>query len=195
MNDTYARLVEFYAKGDLPWDQALPPPEVIAAVQERGAGRALDLGCGTGRAARYMAARGWHVDAVDYVSQAVEMARERSADYPTITYHAASVTDLHFLQPAYDFALDVGCGHSLDALDSYAAEVARLLMPDGLFLLYGRLRKPEETGADSRPRGFVEHDVMRAFERDFRLEKIERGVTDVRGEIWSSAWFWWRRST
>ncbi len=189
------RMTQFYQQGDLPWDQELPPPEVVEMVKSLPAGRALDLGCGVGRASRFMAARGWHVDAVDFVPQAIDMARERSADFPTITYHAASVTDLHFLHPPYDFAVDVGCGHALsgDMLTAYVDEVARLLKPDGLFLLYGRIQKsgePNEFG----PRGFVEEEALAVFERCFRLEKIERGVTDVRGEVWSSAWFWWRRN-
>ncbi len=187
------RMMQFYEQGDLPWDQELPPPEVIEAMEMLPAGRALDLGCGVGRAARYMAARDWHVDAVDFVPQAIEMARSRSTQFPTIHYHTASVTDLHFLQPPYDFALDVGCGHALsgEMLNAYVAEVARLLRPEGLFLVYGRLQKagePNEFG----PRGFVEAAALTAFERHFRLEKMERGVTDVRGEVWSSAWFWWR---
>lgn len=191
MNDTFERLTQFYADGNMPWDQPLPPPEVIAVMGTLTAGRALDLGTGTGRAARYMAERGWFVDAVDFVPQAIEMARERSADFPTITYHVGSVTDLHFLHPPYQFALDVGCGHSLDAQAPYADELARLLEPNGLFLLYGRLR--DETEEDKRPRGFIEKEVIAAFERAFTLDKMERGLTEVRDEVWPSAWFWWRR--
>ncbi len=194
MNDTFERLQEFYERGALPWDQELPPPEVIAALESLTAGRALDLGCGVGRAARYMAARGWHVDAIDFVPKAIELARERSADFSTITYHTASVTDLHFLHPPYDFALDVGCGHSLEGeqLRTYADQLARLLTPNGLFLFFGRIREPlrEE---ENRPRGVHENELFAAFERAFRLEKMERGETDVRGEVWPSAWYWWRR--
>ncbi|NTU83074.1 MAG: hypothetical protein HGA45_27510, partial [Chloroflexales bacterium] len=38
-----------YREGDLPWEAPLPPPEVLAAAERLPPGRALDLGCGSGR--------------------------------------------------------------------------------------------------------------------------------------------------
>ncbi len=44
-------------------------------------GRALDLGCGTGRDAVYLASLGWEVTAVDHLPDALERARQLEAKY------------------------------------------------------------------------------------------------------------------
>ena len=75
---TIDKFQERYESGRIPWDHELPPPEVISALAERPAGRALDLGCGLGRAAIYLAQRGWQVDAVDFVPLAIEQASQRA---------------------------------------------------------------------------------------------------------------------
>ena len=41
-------------------------------------GRVLELGCGHGRNALWLAGRGCHVDAVDFSAQAIDWARERA---------------------------------------------------------------------------------------------------------------------
>ncbi len=42
-----------------------PAPEFAAALADAAPGRALDLACGSGRHARWLAERGWDVTAVD----------------------------------------------------------------------------------------------------------------------------------
>jgi 2-polyprenyl-3-methyl-5-hydroxy-6-metoxy-1,4-benzoquinol methylase len=66
-----------YQERNLPWDLPLPPPEIVALAGELPPGRALDLGCGVGRTAIYLAAAGWSVDGVDFVPEAIQMAEER----------------------------------------------------------------------------------------------------------------------
>ncbi len=66
---------ERYAAHDLVWG-AEPNrflAEELAALPAQG--RALDLACGEGRNAIWLAKRGWQVTAVDYSSVAVERAR------------------------------------------------------------------------------------------------------------------------
>ena len=63
--------MERYASGVIPWDDDLPPPELMALVEKQPAGRALDLGCGYGRSSIYLAQHEWEVDGLDFVPQAV----------------------------------------------------------------------------------------------------------------------------
>ena len=128
----YERLLEFYQAGPVPWDQPDPPPEVLATVSALSNGRALDLGCGLGRAALYMARSGWEVDGVDFVPQAIEEATaraERAGLAERAHFYVSSVLELDFLHGPYDFALDVGCAHSFgpDELQAYRRELVRLL--------------------------------------------------------------------
>ncbi len=106
------------------------------------------------------------------------------------------MTDLDFLAGDYDFVLDVGCGHALNAegFDHYHAHIKRLLRPGGKYLLYARLRE-EEHIPEEGPKGMPEELLRTTFSDGFELVKVERGITEVEGmEPWESAWFYFKRA-
>jgi SAM-dependent methyltransferase len=171
----------------------LPPPEVQETAGSLAPGRALDLGSGYGRAAIYLAARGWQVDGVEFVEDAVDEARRRASQAGvSARFHLAPVTDLNFLTPPYDLALDVGCLHSLDdaGLAAYHAGLIRLLRPGDTFLLFARL----SGSGEAQERGIEERRLAERFGHGFSLERVKRGQTVMAGgESWPSAWFWFIR--
>ncbi|KAB8142569.1 class I SAM-dependent methyltransferase [Chloroflexia bacterium SDU3-3] len=189
----FASFQQRYRAGDMPWDAELPPPEVIAIARELAAGRALDLGCGAGRACMHLARAGWQVDGVDYVPEAVAMAAERvraAGVAEQVQLHVGSVADMAFLAGPYDLAVDVGCLHGLGDSErrAYAAEVARLVRPGGTLLLFAHHGAPGE-GPARMPHGVVEPLFAAAFE----LAAAVSGVTEVRGTRLDSAWYTMRR--
>jgi trans-aconitate methyltransferase len=58
-----------YRIGVTPWDGPGIPAPLMAEAESARPGIAVDLGCGTGRQARYLASRGWSVAAVDYLTE------------------------------------------------------------------------------------------------------------------------------
>lgn len=198
MDDRYRRLRERYESGDVPWDADLPPPEVIESVEALPPGRALDLGCGYGRTAIYLARRGWQVDAVDFVDLALAEARRRATTAGVeVAFHNASVTDLSFLDGLYDLAVDVGCGHALDeaGLRAYRDELCRLLRPGALFLFFARIRDEAAGEEGESPRGLDESLFRQCYFVGFDLVRYEPGITEMEdGGTWQSAWFWLRRA-
>ena len=68
---------ERYAGTDLIWS-AGPNQFVEAELEDLSPGRALDLACGEGRNARWLATRGWQVTAMDFSPVAVEKGRQLS---------------------------------------------------------------------------------------------------------------------
>jgi SAM-dependent methyltransferase len=198
---TFARMTARYEAGGVPWDQPLPPPEVTELADALAPGRALDVGCGYGRAALYLAGRGWQVDAVDFVPQAVAETGARVAAAgltDRVRVFEAAVPDLAGLAGPYDLALDVGCAHGFTAaiLSPYRAELARLLRPGAVFALFCRLRPGDDpTEPESGPRGLVEAELRATFADGFRLERAAYGAsTSGGGPEWPSAWFWWVRT-
>ncbi len=132
-----------YWRGNVPWDSGIVPPEIIAWTDGKPTGRALDLGCGTGTTALYLAARGWQVVGVDFVPQAIRQAQRKAqkASSGGATFHIADVSRLDFVEPPFDLVIDIGCLHGLDAAqrERYAAHVIRLMRAGATFLLYAFL--------------------------------------------------------
>ena len=69
---------ERYAAAAMVWDTN-PNQFVVEACSKLRPGRALDLGAGEGRNARWLAGRGWKVTAVDFASIAVGRISSRAA--------------------------------------------------------------------------------------------------------------------
>ena len=92
---------ERYRATSLVWG-AEPNRWVAAHLSELIPGRALDLACGEGRNALWLASRGWSVIAVDFSSVAIEKARALSADVDwvcadALTYVPPAPVDLTVL--------------------------------------------------------------------------------------------------
>lgn len=201
MNDSrFERFANRYAEGNVPWDDDLPPPEVIELAAELAPGRALDLGCGYGRTSIYLARLGWQVDGVDFVPTAVAEAHKRASTAGVADrtrFHTGSVTRLDFLHPPYDLAIDVGCMHSLEPeeLAAYHAELLRLLPSGAQFLLFARLRDPAVEPDENGPRGILLTTIEAQFGTGFELIRSAHGRTDMAdGRSWGSGWFWFKRT-
>ena len=195
----HERMEEIYESGSIPWDQQDPPPEVVDIVASLPVGRALDLGCGLGRASIYLAQRGWQVDGVDFVRQAIKQARLRATQAGVtkqVNFFQSPVTQMDFLEGPYDFALDVGCAHGLNEKDlfDYHQELVRLLKPGAVFLLFAHLN--EENTAPEEQNWMDESNLRKIFANTFQFEKVEYGQTQVNDQTpWRSAWFWFRKDT
>lgn len=172
--DTFTRMELLYrGGGQVPWDRELPPPEVIALAAELPPGRALDLGCGYGRASIYLAQHGWMCDGVDFIPEAVAGARMRAATANVADralFHTLPVTDLASLAPPYDLAVDVGCMHNLARRRS-----PRVRGGSGAARRRGRLVRP------LRPR--AEHQHGRSPERRGRSDDPRALHPGLRGGV------------
>ena len=190
VDGVYAKMADRYARGDVPWDSPLPPPEVQEFVASHPTGWALDLGCGYGRASLYLAQNGWDVDGIDIVPQAIDGAIERGKVAGVeARFHCHSITDLSFLDGAYDYAIDVGCAHNLSEplWRLHHAELKRLLRVGATYMIYGRVLGVKDWGID-------EPTLLPIMEEGFRLVKREPGVTHMAdGESWASVWLWFER--
>ena len=98
-----------YAASDSVWG-AEPNRWVRAYCERLPVGRALDLGCGEGRNARWLARLGWQVHAVDYSDVAVARGRELAAtEKPSVAarirWSVADVTTLPVRRRSLDLVL------------------------------------------------------------------------------------------
>ena len=158
-----------YGLGVRPWDRDGPVPEIVAVAGDLAPAWALDLGCGTGAQAVYLAAEGWDVVAVDAVPRALSAARRRaSAAGVTVDFRRGDVADLEALRIGdVGLAFDRGCFHGLPdaARDGYARGVTAVTRPGAVLLLMA-FRGPTGPGL---PRGASPEEVRERFGPPWRL--------------------------
>jgi cyclopropane fatty-acyl-phospholipid synthase-like methyltransferase len=141
-----------YRVGFTPWDNDEVPHELVALVEGDNAlspGRALDLGCGTGTQAVYLARHGWHVTALDVVDRALRRARARGAAAGVEVewvHHDVGRLSERGLEPGVTMVLDRGCYHGLSkaSREGYARGVEAVAAPGTTLLLmsFAPNRKP-----------------------------------------------------
>jgi SAM-dependent methyltransferase len=115
------------------------PDENLAGWFSEGlltAGRALELGCGNGRNASYLAGQGCTVQAIDFSARAVEWARQRTqAAGATVTFQCCTIFEAALDSEYFDLVYDSGCFHHLapHRRRDYVSLVHRVLKPGGSF--------------------------------------------------------------
>jgi SAM-dependent methyltransferase len=161
-----------------PWDTGVSPPELLEFIANHPAGRALDMGCGTGTNAITLGDAGWQVIGVDFAGRAVRAAqkRVRSAGLSErVQIFRDDVSKLERIGGPFDLILDIGCYHGLpeEAQAGYRRNVERLLAPARYWLMYTRCR-PESVAAV----GTSEAHIRRLKER-WKLVNREDGFDRV----------------
>src|SRR5262245_52578478 len=148
-----ARWDERYEKGDTPWETGRPSSELQRVVAESSIRpcRALELGCGTGASAVWLAQEGFDVTALDLSSGAIERAQQHADEAGVcVRFLVADVLDPPpELAGPFDFFFDRGCYHVVRREDvaAYLKTLHRLTWPGSLGLvLAGNAREPHEPG-------------------------------------------------
>jgi SAM-dependent methyltransferase len=174
-----------YATDDLPWDSGHPDPSLVEAVRAGliAPGRTLDIGCGLGTDARFLASRGFDVVGVDIAPNAIEKARARPdpgrCRFEALDFMAADPPGAPF-----DVVYDRGCWHVFDEPEeraAFAAKVAALLAPGGRWLsLIGSTEGPARPGPPRRSARDIAAAIEPVLEirelraTEFDLERLER---------------------
>ena len=184
--------------GPLQWESENPVGALVELFDRPGSEprTVLELGCGDGVNAVFMASRGCEVTAVDVSATALEMARAKQREAGVeVEWVEGDVFELEPPTEPYELVFDRGLLHHLPVFrfEDYKALVAERLAPDGRFhlichhvstrptvaldstyggamgKLLGLLTGPlVETGC-----GFTEDELREIFSDRFELESIE----------------------
>lgn len=167
-----------YQDNDIPWDRTRPDSNLIDSIQQFSIppGRVLDLGCGTGINALWLAQHGFETTGLDCSPTAIQKAEQRAAEHgAAITWITADFMTADLSGP-FDLVFDRGCFHCFDSLDQrkdFARRVHDLLTDDGLWLsLIGNADDaPREVG----PPTLSAAEIAEAVESCFEIVSLRAG--------------------
>ena len=163
---------------------AKPNRFLVAEVAGLEPGSALDLACGEGQNAIWLAQLGWTVRGVDYSGVAIEKARARaSRDGVDVDFVQADLVTYKPEAAAFDLVLVLYLHIPEGERHAIHARAARAVAPGGTFLLVGHDRTnltegvggPTDTGLLYTP-----EDVAAELD-DLEIERAERVLRDVAG--------------
>lgn len=129
-----------YIQSDTPWDSGVPSQHLKSFLAESKVkpGRVLELGCGTGTNAIFLAQSGFDVTAVDLSSAALELAREKAAQAKVkINFVEADVTAMPNLGGPFPFIFDRGTYHVVRKINlpGFQSMLANMVEPSGFYLV------------------------------------------------------------
>jgi len=175
---------ERYEKGDTPWDTGQPSSELQRVIAEAAIApcRAIDLGCGTGTNAVWLAQLGFDVTAADLSPQAIGRAGQRAslAGVPVRFLVADVLNPPAELTGPFDFFFDRGCYHVVrrEKVDAYLTTLQALTRPGAIGLvLTGNAREPHDPGPPVVSEEQIRAELGSLFDivqlREFRFDQVE----------------------
>jgi 2-polyprenyl-3-methyl-5-hydroxy-6-metoxy-1,4-benzoquinol methylase len=180
----------------IPWNVETPPEAMVELVRSGGIRpcKTIDLGCGAGNQAVYLAGMGFSMTGIDSSPAAIEIAREHAGKKGiAVNFIVADVLgDLHEVQEKFDFAYDWELLHHIypEQRETYVANVHRLLNEGGKYLSVCFSENDTQFGGSGKYRktalGTVlyfssEDELQKLFEKHFSI--LELKTIEISGKF------------
>jgi SAM-dependent methyltransferase len=173
-----------YREGTPPWETGIPAGELVRVIEEGlvPRGTALELGCGTGADAVYLAQKGFEVTAVESSPTALDRARTRAELAGAwIRFVLDDAFRFARICGPFDLVYDAGFYHFIrrHELDRFLDLLWRVTCPGSYyFTLAGATGEEAEGGPPQVSETQIRLELGRLFEfihlRPFRFESPQR---------------------
>jgi cyclopropane fatty-acyl-phospholipid synthase-like methyltransferase len=133
-------------------------------------GRAIDLGCGEGSNAIYLANRGFEVTGVDFSPTAIKRAENNAnTEGVEVTFLEDDLTNLHHIGGTFDLLVDFGALNDLNEGDRnlYMKNVFPLTHPGSYFILM------------SFTKSLSPAEVEKRFGDQFNIENLKKQTESI----------------
>lgn len=186
------RFNHLYNTGETPWELERADRDLMAFVESHPLppSRAMDLGCGTGSNAIWLAQQGFQVTGVDFSAPALERARQKAEN---------AGLDIPFVQKdflkekvdpiGFEFLFDRGCFHSFDEKENrraFAENAHAHLTKNGLWLSF--LGNADAPPRDTGPPMRSAFDIILAVEPFFEILWLKSSFFDSERENPARNW-------
>lgn len=173
-------------KEALPWDTGEPAPELVAHFEtlDKPPARVLEIGCGTGTNAIWMAQQGCKVIGTDVSPAAIDMASKKLQAATGIDVEFA-VHDILAESPVapgtVDFVFDCGVYHIMDTgkRKLFAERVGEALSTDGFWLCNAGCADEVRENLNEGPPQLKASDLVNNIEPEFEIFKLERSTFTI----------------
>lgn len=166
---------------EIPWDIGVPSEHLIDLVEKKKLKpcQALDICCGTGTEAIYLAKKGFEVSAIDVSKKAIKIAELKAEEAKVnVDFRVGNVLEMPFQDESFDFVNDRGCFHAFapEYRKWFADEVSRVMKARGRYLL--RCFSDKEPG-DWGPHRISRQEIRNTFSDLFEICSV--GDVELRG--------------
>ena len=183
MDEIYRRI----PKEEIPWNMEEPPKELTALVEGGKVApcKTIDMGCGAGNYAIYLAGKGFDVTGVDISAAAVKIAEDNAKKKGVICKFTAAdlLGELKEVEGTFDFAYDWEVLHHIypEQREKYVQNVHGKLNPKGCYLSLCFSEKSSQFGGEGKyretPLGTTlyfssEEELRGLFEPYFIIEEL-----------------------
>jgi 2-polyprenyl-3-methyl-5-hydroxy-6-metoxy-1,4-benzoquinol methylase len=167
-------------EGNPPWDIGRPQKEFIRLAEDGEiSGKVLDVGCGTGENALYLAGLGFEVWGIDAAPSAIKKAKEKAKERGiTVNFLVSNALELQSLKNKFDTITDCGLFHvfSDEERPIYAASLSSALHPGGkYFMLCFSEHEPGSYG----PRRVTQAEIRAAFSKSWKINYIREAELET----------------
>ncbi len=196
IKDQMEKIYKNMAIDDIPWN-IKTPPDVLENLVRTGKitpCKTIDLGCGTGNYAIYLAGEGFDVTALDISSSAIKIAKNNASQKGIdCNFIVADILgDLKQIQSTFNFAYDWELLHHIfpSNREKYIRNVYRLLNPGGQYLSvcfseenlqFGGVGKYRKTPLETVLYFSSENELRVLYESFFKVKELK--TIEIRGKF------------
>jgi 2-polyprenyl-3-methyl-5-hydroxy-6-metoxy-1,4-benzoquinol methylase len=164
-----------------PWDIGRPQKEIVQLEQAGEiVGSVLDVGCGTGENALYLAAQKHEVWGIDFTPAAIKKAEQKAAQRNiTATFLVLNVLELHTLGRTFDTVIDSGLFHALSDEDRrvFVNDLKSVIRVGGTYYM---LCFSELEPGDYGPRRVTQAEIRDSFLDGWHINYIRPATMEGR---------------
>ena len=141
----------------------------------------LDVGCGAGQNAIYLASRGFDVTRVDVSAKAIAIAKENADEAGVdVTFITLDALDIGTLAKKFDTVTDFGLLHNIvgDDRKSYVRALGEVCVSQGQFLMlcFGDQAGEYEVYPNRYPRPMSQDEIRAIFSEGWHIDWCRMGM-------------------
>lgn len=173
----------WYKFGKPPWIINEAQPDLVAAVEKGDVcgPTILDVGCGNGDNAIYLASVGFHVTAVDVSAKAIEIAKQKASNAGVeVTFIALDALKIGTLNKKFDTIIDSGLYHNISggSRERYVHALSDVCVRKGQFIMlcFSDLAGEYDVYPNRYPKPMSQTEIRAAFAKGWKIEWFRMGV-------------------